>query len=362
MQLFVNDARKPFKLGHLFRLRGRETLEIEAAVAGDLCAIAKVDSLAFDVVVHDSHDEDQIHLRAPTLPIPMHGVALAPKSHGDEQRVSESLHKIVAEDPSLRIEYHHALNETVLYGMGELHLRVVLEDLRERFHAQVLTAPPKVSYRETIRMAAEGHCRHKKQTGGAGQFGEVFLRIRPIAGFEGFRFLDETVGGAIPRQFLPAVEKGVRQALQEGVIAGYPLHGIEVAVYDGKSHPVDSKEIAFVTAGRKAFIEAVRGASPLILEPLVELEITTTPASVGDITADLATRRARIQRTDMLASGLSVICAEAPLAELSGYLARVKSLTGGSGQFAQRFSRYEIAPARMQAELTSRFKPVEHED
>ncbi len=362
MQLFVNDARKPFKLGHLYKLRGRETIEIETAIAGDLCAIAKVDSLAFDAVIHDSHDEDKIHLRAPTLPVPMHGVALTPKSRGDEQRVSDALHKIAAEDSSLRIEYHHALNETVLYGMGELHLRVVLDDLRERFHVQVQTAPPKIPYRETISVEAQGHYRHKKQTGGAGQFGEVYLRIRPLPGFEGFRFLDETVGGTIPRQFLPAVEKGVRQALQDGVIAGYALQGIEVAVYDGKSHAVDSKEIAFVTAGRKAFTAAVRNAQPLVLEPLVDVEITTTATSVGDITADLATKRARILRTDMLASGLNLICAEVPLAELNGYQARLKSLTSGSGQFTQRFNRHEPVPAKIQAELIASFRPRARED
>lgn len=361
-QLFINDARKPFRVGHLFKLHGRETYEIEIGVPGDICAVAKIDDIEFNAVLHDSHDEDQIHLRAPVLPRPMHGLALAPKSRGDEQRVSDALRKVAAEDPSVVVEHHHTLNETVLRGLGELHLRVLLEDLRDRFHVEVQTSPPKIPYREAIKGEAEGHYRHKKQTGGAGQFGEVFLRIKPLPEHEGFRFVDDTVGGAIPRQFLPAVEKGVRQALQDGVIAGYQLHGIEVSVYDGKYHPVDSKEIAFVTAGRKAFVEAVRNAQPFMLEPIVTVEVTTAPAKVGDITTDLATKRARIQHTDMQVSGLSVITAEVPLAELNGYQSRLKSLTGGDGNYTLRFSRYGAVPSKTMHELVAAFKPSERDE
>ncbi|MBI2800884.1 MAG: elongation factor G [Gammaproteobacteria bacterium] len=361
-QLFINDARKPFRVGHLFKLHGRDTYEIENGVPGDICAVAKIDDIEFNAVLHDSHDEDQIHLRAPVLPRPMHGLALAPKSRGDEQRVSDALRKVAAEDPSVVVEHHHTLNETVLRGLGELHLRVMLEDLRDRFHVEVQTSPPKIAYREAIKGEADGHYRHKKQTGGAGQFGEVFLRIKPLPEHDGFRFVDATVGGSIPRQFLPAIEKGVRQALQDGVIAGYQLHGIEVSVHDGKYHPVDSKEVAFVTAGRKAFVAAVRNAQPFILEPIVTVEVTTTPANVGDITADLATKRARIQHTDMEVSGLSVITAEVPLAELNGYQSRLKSLTGGDGNYTLRFSRYGAVPSKSQQELMAAFKPSEREE
>ncbi len=352
MQLLVNDAKKPIRVAHLFKLHGRETFEIEQALPGDLCALAKFDEIEFDAVLHDSHHEDQIHLRPITLPRPMHGIALTPKARGDEQRVSDALRKLAAEDPSLKVEHHAALNETVLRGMGDLHLRVVLEDLKARFHVVVNTAPPKIPYHETVSQGAEGHCRHKKQTGGAGQFAEVFLRIKPLPGFEGFRFMDDTVGGSIPRQFLPAIEKGVRQAMHEGVIAGFEMHGIEVSVYDGKHHPVDSKEIAFTTAGRSAFVEAVRRANALVLEPLVIAEISAPPAAVGDITADLAGRRARIQGTDTQGSH-AAITAEIPLAELNGYQARLKSLTAGSGSYAIRFNRYEAVPAKIQAELVS---------
>ncbi|MGH8598855.1 MAG: elongation factor G, partial [Gammaproteobacteria bacterium] len=361
-QLYINDLRKAFRVGHLFKVHGRETFEIEAGIPGDICALAKVDEIEFDAVLHDSHDEDQIHLRPPALPLPMHGLALAPKSRGDEQRVMDAVRKIATEDPSLKLEHHHALNETVLRGMGELHLRIVLDELRDRFHVEVGTSPPKIAYRETVSGDAEGHYRHKKQTGGAGQFGEVYLRVRPLQDRDGFRFVDETVGGSIPRQFLPAVEKGVRQALSEGVIAGYGIHGVEVCVYDGKYHPVDSKEVAFVTAGRKAFVEAFKQARPVILEPMVHVDIATPPHNVGDITADLATRRARIQQTELGASGLSAIRAEVPLAELTGYQSRLKSLTGGTGHYTMQFSHYDVVPPKTQAELTAAFRPVERDE
>lgn len=292
----------------------------------------------------------------------MHGLALTPKSRGDEQRVTDGLRKLAAEDPSLKVEYHHVLNETVLRGMGELHLRIALDELRERFHVEVNTGPPKIPYRETICTEADGHYRHKKQTGGAGQFGEVFLRVRPLAEREGFRFVDDTVGGAIPKQFLPAVEKGVHLALGEGVIAGYGIHGVEVSVYDGKYHAVDSKEVAFVTAGRKAFVEAFKRARPVVLEPLVQVDIATPPHNVGDITADLATRRARIQHTAVQGSGMSSIRSELPLAELNGYQSRLESLTGGTGHYSMQFSHYDQVPSKTQAELMAAFKPVERED
>ncbi len=361
-QIYLNAQRKAFRVGHIFKIHGRDIVEIDAGIAGDLCAVAKIDDIDFNTVLHDSHAEDQIRLRAPALPLPMHGLALTPKSRGDEQRVADALRKITAEDPSLKLEHHHVLNESVLHGIGELHLRIALDELRDRFHVEVTTSPPKIPYRETISVDAEGHYRHKKQTGGAGQFGEVYLKVKPLDDRDGFRFLDETVGGSIPRQFLPAVEKGVRQAISEGVLAGYGIHGVEVCVYDGKYHPVDSKEVAFVTAGRKAFVEAFKQAHPVILEPLVQVNIATPPGNVGDITADLATRRARIQQTEQGMSGLSTIRAEVPLSELSGYQSRLKSLTGGTGHYSLEFSHYDVVPAKTQAALTAAFKPIERDD
>ncbi|MGH8534533.1 MAG: elongation factor G, partial [Gammaproteobacteria bacterium] len=226
-QLFIGDGRKPFKVGHLFKLLGKESSEIPAGIPGDICAVAKVDEIHFDAVLHDSHEEDHIHLKSVSFPLPMHGLAIAAKSRGDEQRLSDTLHKLEAEDPSARVEHNTALNETVLRGLGDLHVRVLLETMKERFHVEVETRPPKIAYRETVTAPSEGHHRHKKQTGGAGQFGEVFLRVRPLDRGEGYRFVDAVVGGVIPRQFIPAVEKGILQAIQEGVIAGYQIQDLE---------------------------------------------------------------------------------------------------------------------------------------
>ena len=266
-QLYIGDGRKPFKVGHLFMLQGKDHVEVDAAVPGDICAVAKVDDIAFDAVLHDAAEDDHIHLKPLPFPTPVHGLAIRPKRHGDEQRMWEILGKLVDEDPCLKIEHVATTNETVVYGLGELHLRVLLERLQEVHKFEVDTAPPRIAYRETIGGPAEGHHRHKKQSGGAGQFGEVHLRVEPLPRGKGFEFIDAVKGGVIPGQFIPAVEKGVREVLASGAIAGYPVVDVRVTVFDGKHHSVDSKEIAFATAGRKAFLAAVRAARPIVLEP-----------------------------------------------------------------------------------------------
>ncbi len=356
-QLFAGDARKAFRVAHLYRVLGKETSEVPLGIPGDICGISKVDELHFDAVLHDSHDEDTYHLRPINFPPPMHGLAIEPERRGDEQRLADALHKLTAEDPCIRIEHHAALNETVLYGMGEFHLRVVLERMTERYGVHIKTHPPSIPYRETITRQADGHCRHKKQTGGAGQFGEVFLRVEALERGKGFEFVDEVVGGSIPGQFIPAVEKGVRQALAEGAVAGFPLQDIRVTVYDGKHHSVDSKEVAFVSAGRKAFLDAIHKANPIILEPVVRMEITAPTATIGDITGDLATKRARINGNDVRPGRRAAVTALVPLAEITEYQSRLKSLTGGSGAFTMELSHYDPVPARKQQELMDAWRP-----
>lgn len=356
-QLFVGDARKPIRIAHLWRLMGKETTEIPTALPGDLCALAKIDELYLDAVLHDSHDEDHYHLKAVKFPPPMLGIAIEPERRGDEQRLADTLHKLTAEDPCVRIEYHPALNETVLYGMGEFHLRVLLERMSERYGVRVKTHPPSIPYRETITRSAEGHCRHKKQTGGAGQFGEVTLRVDALERGRGFEFVDEVAGGAIPGQFIPAVEKGVRQALTEGALAGFPLQDLRVTVLDGKHHPVDSKEVAFVSAGRKAVLDAIHKAGPIVLEPIVHVEITAPASSIGDITGDLAAKRARINGNHTLPGQRATVSALVPLAEVSEYQSRLKSLTGGEGAYAMELSHYDPVPPRKQQELMDAYRP-----
>jgi elongation factor G len=361
-QLFVDDGRKPFKVGHLYKLRGKDYIEIDDAIPGDIAAVAKVDDIHFDAILHDSHDEDHIHLKPIDFPEPMFGLAIEPATRGQEQKLSIALSKLAEEDPCFRIEHHKELNETVIRGLGELHLRVMLERLRERFGVEVTTRPPRIPYRETISAKADGHHRHKKQTGGAGQFGEVFLRIEPLPRGAGFEFVDEVVGGAIPGQFIPAVEKGVRSVIEGGAIAGYPMQDVRVIVYDGKHHPVDSKEVAFVTAGRKAFLDAIAKARPLVLEPIVNLDVTVPDVHMGDITAGLASRRGRINGTDSARGGEIVIKAQVPLAEIGDYSNELKAITGGRGRYSIEFSHYEAVPPQVQKQLVEAYRPRHEED
>jgi elongation factor G len=315
--------------------------------------------LHFDGVLHDSHDEDQFHLKSVSLPSPMYGVALELTRRGDEKKLSDALHKLTAEDPSLILEFNTQANETVLRGLGDLHLRLVLERMKDEFDIEVNTHPPKVSYRETVTRKAEGHYRHKKQTGGAGQFGEVYLRVEPIERDAGFEFVNKVVGGSIPSQFIPAVEKGVRQVLNNGAIAGYPLQDVRVTVYDGKYHPVDSKEVAFVAAGKKAFADAIEKAKPIILEPIAHVEVTTPGDHVGDITGHLSGVRGRINGNDTLSGNRVRIQADVPVAELGDYQTTLKSLTGGEGAYTMSFDHYDMVPLGIQKKLCAEFRPAD---
>ncbi|TYT27173.1 elongation factor G [Luteimonas viscosa] len=361
-QLFVDDGRKPFKVGHLFRLHGKEHVEVDQAIPGDIAAVAKVDELHFDAVLHDSHDEDQIRLAPVAFPKPMFGLAIEAGSKGQEQKLANALHKLAEEDPCFHVEHEDETNETVIRGLSDLHLRIQLERLKDRFAVEVTTRPPRIAYRETIGAKAEGHHRHKKQTGGAGQFGEVFLRVEPLPRGGGFEFVDEVKGGVIPGQFLPAVEKGVRQVLASGAIAGYPIQDVRVIVYDGKHHPVDSKEVAFVAAGRKAFLDAIGKARPQVLEPIVDLEVNAPEAHMGDISGGLAGKRARINGTDATGNGEIAVTAQVPLSELEGYAAELKSATAGRGRYALEFSHYEPVPPQVQQALAAAWRPRHEED
>jgi elongation factor G len=354
--LYIGDGRKPFKVGRLLMLQGKEHVEVAQALPGDIAAVAKVDEIRFDAVLHDAAEDDHIHLAPLPFPKPVHGLAIEPKRHGDEQRMWEILTKLVDEDPCLKLEHLASTNETVVFGLGELHLRLLLERLRETFRFEVTTRPPRVAYRETITAKAEGHHRHKKQSGGAGQFGEVYLRVEPLPRGSGFEFVDQVKGGTIPGQFIPAVEKGVREVLGSGAIAGHPVVDVRVIVYDGKHHSVDSKEVAFVTAGRKAFLDAVRNARPIVLEPIVHVEINAPGQALGDITGDLASRRGMVSGTANGAPGTMTVRGQAPMSELLEYQSRLNALTSGQGRYTLEFSHYEAVPANTQQRLVSEFK------
>jgi elongation factor G len=356
-QLLIGDGRKPFKVGHLFLLQGKDHIETDACVPGDIAAVTKVEAIELDAVLHDSHDEDHIHLKPMQYPVPMHALALELKRRGDEQRLSEVLHKLGAEDPCFRID--HSGNETVIRGLGDLHMRYILDKMQKQYRVDVSTKPPRIPYRETITAKAEGHHRHKKQTGGAGQFGEVFLRIEPLPRGKGFEFIDQVKGGTIPSQYIPAVEKGVRDVMNCGPLAGFQMQDVRVIVYDGKHHPVDSKEVAFVSAGKRAFLDAIQKARPIVLEPIVNIEINAPDAKMGDIAGDLSAKRGQISGTQSASAGMVTIAGRAPLSELNNYQARLKSVTAGQGSYVIELSHYEPVPPQVQQQLASQHKHVD---
>jgi elongation factor G len=362
-EVYIDDAKKPVRIGHLIKRRGKEQIEVDAIGPGDIGAVAKIDEVHFNATLHASGNESY-RLKPLPIPKPMYGLAVELKNHKDETKFSPAVAKLAAEDPCFVMERIAATKQTVLRGMGELHLRIMLERLKQNFGIEVSTTPPKIAYKEAIAARAEGHHRHKKQTGGSGEFGEVYLRVEPLPPDhpEGFEFENATVGGSIPKQFLPAIEKGIRQVMGEGAFAGYPMHGIKVEVYDGKYHAVDSKEVAFVKAGRRAFIDAVKKARPVLLEPHVMLEVTAPSQYMGDLTGDLSTKRARVQDSGLIGNDVCVIRATAPLGELQNYSNQLKSITGGAGSFTMDYDHDEQTPAHVQQEVVNAFTGHKEED
>ncbi|MCG9580574.1 elongation factor G [Vibrio tubiashii] len=352
-QLYVGESNKAFKVGHLYQLQGKGRTEIHQALAGDFCVLAKVDELEFDSILHDSHDEDDVELKTLNFPQPMYSLCLKPIKRGDEQKLSDVLNKIASEDPSLRIEHRARTNETIISGQGEFHLKVALEKMQSVYKLEVETSQPSVEYYETITKPAEAQYRHKKQSGGAGQFGEVHLKVTPLERGSGFKFINKVVGGAIPTALIPAVEKGIKQALEEGAISGNPIKDIEVTVFDGKYHSVDSKEIAFVIAGKKAFLKAVQEAGPIVLEPIVQMELAIPTQYVGDVSGDLSGNRGLIEGTEQIDANYTLLQAKSPINELQDYARRLRSITGGEGSFNMSLSHYEPAPPSVQKQVCS---------
>lgn len=361
-EVIIDDHKKPVRIGHVYKRQGKDQVEVNSIGPGDLGAIAKLEEIHFDAVLHRDHDMDSVHLRPLPLPTPTFGLAVELKNHADEAKFSTALHKLTSEDPCLRLERIAATKQTVLRGLGDLHLKIVLEKLLADAGIALETSPPKVAYKETITASGEGQHRHKKQTGGAGQFGEVHLRVAPLPEDHparengGLEFINATVGGSVPKQFMPAIEKGVRRVLEEGAVAGYPMTGVRVEVTDGKYHPVDSKEIAFISAGRKAFIEAVAKAKPVLLEPFVRVEVTCPQSHMGDITGDLSTKRGRVQDTVILPGDMCTVIAIAPMSELQGFSTQLKSMTAGAGSYTMEYSHDEPCPPNLQREVVEAFE------
>lgn len=359
--LYVDDSKKPIKATRPLILQGKNTQEMDLLSPGDIGALAKIDELQYGSVIHGDPMDGGVRMRPINFPRPMYGLAIRPARRGDESRMNEVLAKMQSEDPTMSVEHDAVLNETVIRGLTDMHVRSILNRMRANFKLEVETAAPSIPYRETISAPAEGHARHKKQTGGAGQFGEVYLRVEPLERGKGFEFVDQVKGGVIPYNLIPAVEKGVREVLATGFVAGYPIEDVRVTVYDGKSHPVDSKEVAFVAAGRKAFLDALAKAAPQVLEPIVSVEVTAPEAYMGDIAGDLASRRGQVTNTEALPGGDIEVTALVPLAELENYATRLHALTQGTGAWSMELSSYQPVPAARQAELAAHFKRTDED-
>jgi elongation factor G len=360
--LIRNDEKKGIRAGHILKPQGGENKEIDVGLAGDIITLAKTEDFRIGDLIHDGKVAGKFD--TPAVPEPMFSLALELAAKGDEQRISSALEKLCEEDPCLKVTRDQQTNELVASGLGDLHLRIMLEKLEKRFKLSVTTKEPKIPYRETITAKAEGHYRHKKQTGGAGQFGEVYLRVEPAprGSDPPLEYSWDIFGASIPGQYEPAVQKGVIDVMQRGVVAGFPLQDVKVSVYDGKYHPVDSKEVAFRAAGKGAFIDAVAKAKPVLLEPIVNIEVTIPIENVGDITGDLSSKRGRVIGQDMLAGNYIVIKAQVPLSEVTQYNSQLKSVTGGRGSYSMSLSHYEVVPPNVQQQIVAQYAKKKEAD
>jgi elongation factor G len=348
---------KTSKPGHLYRLQGKAQEEVKEAIAGDIVAIPKFDDLHISdtVTIAANGQTARLALNPIHFPTPMVPRAVEPRTREDEPRISAGLAKLADEDPTFTYRRDSQTHELVISGMSELHLDVIQNRLKSRYKIDINTHVPHVPYLETIAGEGEAHHRHKKQTGGRGQFADVQLRVRPRARGEGFAFVDAVKGGVIPSQFLPAIEKGIREQLEKGVVSGNPVVDVEVEVYFGSHHAVDSSEQAFKIAGAAAFRKAFTAARPSLLEPIVDLEITAPLEKFGDVSSDLGTRRGQITGMETLPGGQQSIKAMVPLAEALRYATDLKSLTGGRGSYTMEFRSYEPVPPNVQQDLINRW-------
>lgn len=333
------------KLHQIFTMRGKEQDALSEVHAGDIFTVTKLtDTRTGDILAAKgaSVDAEPLELSAPPLP-----VAIRPKSKGDEDKLANALHRLENEDPALRIERNPETHQTILWGMGETHLAIAIERLSRKFGVEVERDDVRVPYRETITATAEAEGKYKKQTGGHGQFGVAFLRVEPLERGSGFEFDDKIVGGAIPRQFIPAVEKGIVETMAHGGVYGFPVVDVRVTCFDGKYHPVDSSEMSFKMAGSLGFKEAMAKAGPIVLEPISELVVIVPDTHQGDVLGDLNSKRARIQGTASLGGGTQEIVALVPTAEILRYAVDLRSITGGRGAFEAHHSHYDPAPTHV---------------
>jgi len=332
------------RIGKIFRLQGKSQTTIASVSAGDIAAVAKLkDTHTGNTLTDEAHP---MVLEAIAFPDPMLSIAIKPKTRTDEEKISDALQKLAVEDPTFRVSRDPQTKDLIVSGMGDLHLAVMTGRLTSRFGVQVQIGLPKVAYKETVAKKVQVQGRYKRQTGGRGQFGDVWIEVEPLPRGGGFEFINKIFGGAVPRNYIPAVEKGVRTAMQDGVLAGYPIVDVRVTLYDGSYHPVDSSDLAFQISGSMALRKAAEEAHPVLLEPIMEVEVTVPEETLGTVTGDLNGRRGRVLGIEAK-SKYQVVKAQVPLAEMLKYASDLKSVTGGRGSYTMKFSHYEEVPAKI---------------
>jgi len=347
------------RVGQLFTLRGKEHETVPEVPAGDIGAVAKLSQTTTGDTL--TSKDAPATFPAVAWPEPLLAYAIEPRTKGDEDKLSTALARLREEDPTFRVERSEETHETVIYGMGEAHLDVMIERMKRKFGVDVVHRPARIPYKETIRGTAKAQGRYVKQTGGHGQYGVCWIEVEPLPRGAGFEFVDKIVGGVIPNQFIPSVEKGVRKAMEEGVLAGYPMVDVRVTLYDGKAHSVDSSDLSFQIAGSLALKEAAQQAGVVLLEPIVELEVVVPEAHTGDIMGDLNAKRGKILGMEAAGPGKQRIRALVPQAEVARYAIDLRSLTGGRGWFTMRFSHYEEVPPHLAEKIVAEARKEKEE-
>lgn len=348
------------KMGNMFYLLGKKQVPTKEAGPGEIAAVAKLkEAQTGDILTDPGHP---ILFEPIKFADPMISYAIDPKSRGDEEKVSSGLQRLLEEDPALSFHRDTESAEMILGGMGQMHLEVTLEKLKRKFGVEVVMKSPKIPYRETIKSTASAQGKYKKQSGGRGQFGDCWIKIAPLPRGSGFEFENQIVGGAIPRQYVPAVEKGIIEKMKEGLIAGYPMIDLKVSVYDGSYHTVDSSEMAFKIAGSMALQKAVPQAQPVILEPIVKIEVSTPEESLGNVIGDLNSKRGKVQGVDSLAGGTQKIVALVPMAEMLTYANQLNALTSGQGMYTMEASHYEEVPAHLAQKIIAQKEEAKKEE
>jgi elongation factor G len=341
------------KIGHMFRLEGKKQEAVKEAVAGEIVAAAKLKEVGTGDTLCD--ERAPIQYEGPVHFSPVMSFALEPKTKADEEKVPQGLHRIMEEDATIEVHRDEETRDFILSGMGQQHIEIIVEKLKRKYGAEVVLKAPKVPYKETIRGTASAQGKLKKQSGGRGQYGDTWIKIEPLPHGKGFEFVDEIVGGAIPRNYIPAVEKGIKEAMAGGVLAGYPMVDVRVRLYDGSYHDVDSSDMAFKIAGSLGFKNAVEKAKPVILEPIMTMEVTVPDDCMGDVIGDLNSRRGKVLGMDTKGHN-QMIKSKVPMSEVLKYAADLRSITSGRGEFHMEFSHYEELPPHLSEKVIKEAK------